>query len=291
MRPSKMIAGFRDPWERPLRVAAPERLKKMNAQEKEGRLLVATWQGREEEIKKIHSSGKPAPRTDLIGMPKIDTTVKISGKAGRGKTKLVVTQFAKNDIYRFGTPLHKACLRGDVGLVRSMLTNVGGAKAVQLLDEKTEAGNTPLHHAATGGHVPCVEALLEVMSDIDVNVNRQGQRDEAKGVKMINASLAAIQCRNMFLSTPVDKAREGHQKAVLKLLQRWPDLLEMRVEMTRKVRQLVDEFEGKPKELETTKLRAILLDVSKMDVPRVKEDLVTRAKALLHKAEDMQGHY
>ena len=279
------IAAFRDPWERPLRTMPPERMKRLTSTEKEARFLVATWQGRKDEIDRINGSGKPAPRTNLEGMPKVDKEIKLNGKAGRGKTKLVVTQFAKTDIFRFGTPLHKAAYRGELEIVRELIASSSGAKAMQLLDEKTEAGNTPLHHAAFRGHTAVIEALLDVMSDTEVSVNRQGQRDDVRGVKSINASLAAIQCRNLYLSTPLDKAREAHQVAAANLLDAWPANLKRRAQKTDEIRRIVEEFESKPRELDAQHLRKLLAEAAKMPLPRVKPELCERATQLVRKTE------
>ena len=150
--------------------------------------------------------------------------------------------------------MHKAAFQGELEIVRDLLSTMSGSKAVMLLDEKTEAGNTPLHHAAFRGHVACVEAILDAMCDVDVNVNRQGQRDDAKGIKMINASIAAIQCRNMYLSTPLDKAREAHQVAAFNLLESWPANLKRRAAKTEEIRRIVDEYEKKPNELDPNML-------------------------------------
>ena len=49
----------KDPWERPLRPVGAATLKRQAGNEKEARLLVACWQGREDEVKKIFASGKP----------------------------------------------------------------------------------------------------------------------------------------------------------------------------------------------------------------------------------------
>ena len=281
------IAGFRDPWQRPLRSMAPDRMKRLNATEKEARLLVATWQGRKDEINRIENSGKPAPRSDLVGMTKVDKEIKLGGKAGRGKTKLVVTQFPQNDLYRWGTPLHKAAFQGEVEIVRELLSTMTGSKALQLLDEKTEAGNTPLHHAAFRGSVPCVEAILDTMSDVEVNVNRQEQRDDVKGVRMINASLAAIKCRNLYLSTPLDKAREANQIGAMRMIESWAGKLKRRQAVTEQLRKIVDEYESKPKELDTRGLRALLADEEKMPLPRVKPDDHARHAAVRKRKPDL----
>ena len=124
-------------------------------------------------------------------------------------------------------------------------------------------------------------------SDVEVNVNRQEQRDDVKGVRMINASLAAIKCRNLYLSTPLDKAREANQIGAMRMIESWAGKLKRRQAVTEQLRKIVDEYESKPKELDTRGLRALLADEEKMPLPRVKPDLITRATQLVRKAENL----
>ena len=298
------IEGFSDPWEKPLRFVHPDKLKKLSKEEKEARLLVAAWQGRQDEVGRVMNSGKPAPRTDTVGMSRNEEKVRIIGggsknpfgnsKAGRGKTVINAVSYPKDDLFRYGTPLHKAAYRGELDVCKELMAEVSGAKAVMLLDECSEVGNNPLHCAAFRGHTAVCEAILETLADAEVVVNRQGQKDDkadkkVKGNQQINASIAAMQMRNMYLSTPIDKAREANQKETLKLFERWPANLKLRDRATLEMKKIVDEYEKRPRELDTNPLRALLLAVDKLSLPRVKPDLVSRAKQLLHRAEDMQS--
>ena len=100
------IEGFSDPWEKPLRFVHPDKLKKLSKEEKEARLLVAAWQGRQDEVGRVMNSGKPAPRTDTVGMSRNEEKVRIIGggsknpfgnsKAGRGKTVINAASFPKD---------------------------------------------------------------------------------------------------------------------------------------------------------------------------------------------------
>jgi hypothetical protein len=159
-----------DPWERPLRYVPQDKLKKQGKEEKEARLLVACWQGRDDEVKRIFDSGKPQARSDCSENVREDREYRFRGKAQRASTKVQDLKFVGNDLYRFGTPLHKAALRGDVKLVEMLLEHLAGPS--QILDDKTEVGNTALHHAAHRGHVQVCEALLDALSDVTVCLDR-----------------------------------------------------------------------------------------------------------------------
>ena len=287
-QPAAMIAGFKDPWEKPLRFVHNERMKKFGQSEKEARLLVAAWQGRDDEVQRVLASGKPGPRTEVLGMSTTEKKIRLSGKARRSETLVKTVAFAGNDLYRYGTPLHKAAQAGNLEIVKEFLSNTTGAKASQLLEEKNEVGNTALHHAAFNGRVQVVEAILEALSDVDVLVNKQLQRDEDKGVKKINASLVAIACRNMYLSTPLDKANEMHQKKVVAVIEGWPANLKLRNAAMKEIREIVDKYEKKPRELDTVLLRTKLNAADAMPKPHVKPEVMERARTLLHRAEDMK---
>ena len=290
------LHGFESPWDAPIKALPHQKMRKLTDTEKEARLLVAVWQGRTDEITRIANSGKPGPRPNLesMGRPADQmTNIRRNGKAGRGKTRMAVSKFGKTDLYRWGTPMHKAAFNGNADLVKMYIEELPPPKPSEghrLLFEKTESGNTPLHHAAFRGHVHICELLLESMCDGgEVDVNRQLQYDPIKVWKTINSSIAAIHSRNLYLSTPLDKAKEAHQVAVVKLLEGWEKNLDERNKKTDRLNKLIKDHESNPRSLNTTMMHGILREVSRMNRPCVKSELVEKARALMHRAEDLQA--
>ena len=279
-----------DPWERPLRFIAPDKLKRQAAAEKEARLLVACWQGRDEEVKKILNSGKPQPRLDCSAQTKEEREYKVRSKAAKASTKITDLKFSKNDLFRYGSPVHKAALRGDAAIVEMLLENIA---PVQLLDEKTEVGNTPLHNAAYGGHIQVCEILLDALCDVQVDVNpKTGQKldsaanAEGKKNNQVNASLTNIVCRNRFLSTPRDKAIEANQKAVIVLFDAWPGRLKRRNEINDALRDAHKKYFKDIGALKDTAwLRALVREAEHSGRPTVKPNLLHDAKQLLIRAD------
>ena len=269
-----------DVWERPLRYIPNEKLKRQGGAEKEARLLVACWQGREEEVKKIFNSGKPQPRMDCSSLVREEHEYRVRGKANRSQTKIAEIKFPKNDLYRFGSPLHKAALRGDAAIVEMLLENT---TAAQLLDEKTEVGNTPLHNAAFRGHVEVCEILLDALTDVQTNVGKKGQKLE-NGDNTVNASIALLGQRNRFLSTPLDKAIENNQKAVITLFNEWPARWKKRNDLTDSLRKEVDKYSkdiALLKGAASAGLRGLVREAEKPGRPGVKPKLLQDARALL----------
>ena len=269
-----------DPWEKPLRYIKADKLKRYDGSEKEARLLVACWQGRDDEVQKIFDSGKPAARIDLSGNVREEHEYRARGRARRSATKISVPKFIKDDLYRFGTPLHKAALRGDAAIVEMLLENT---TAAQLLDEKTEVGNTPLHNAAFRGHVEVCEILLDALTDVQTNVGKKGQKLD-NGDNTVNASIALLGQRNRFLSTPLDKAIENNQKAVIALFNEWPARWRKRNDLTDSLRKEVDKYS---KDIALLKgsasagLRGLVREAEKPGRPGVKPKLLQDARALL----------
>lgn len=67
------------------------------------------------------------------------------------------------------TPLHIACLRGDVSMVTFLL----GCNANCMLSDAN--GNTPLHHAAAGNSADIVENILSCRVELKNSTNKFGQ--------------------------------------------------------------------------------------------------------------------
>lgn len=288
--PQSRFLRTKDPWERPLRHIANDKLKNQQPDEKEARLLIACYQGREDEVKKILNSGKPQPRVDVSANAQVmvDHDYEVHGKAFRKKTKVSDLKFAKADLYRYGSPMHKAALRGDAGIVEILLESIEGP--MQLLKEKTEVGNIPLHCAAYRGNVEVCEILLDALSDVQVDVNtKTGQILTSKCDLTVNGSIAAISCRNQFLSTPVDKAREANQKKVVQLFQEWPARLKKRNELSKELLERLDEYKKDISKLtkvqaNSMKLRELVREAENIGRPSIKAQLISDAKALLLRA-------
>jgi hypothetical protein len=101
----------------------------------------------------------------------------------------------------------------------------------------------------------------------------------------MNGSLALIECRNRFLSTPLDKAMENNQNAVVKLLHAWPMRLKRRNEVTDALRKTTETYAKDVASLrDTSALRALLREAEQMGRPHVKDEIVQEAKALLIRA-------
>ena len=62
--------------ERVCACVSSEQLKQMTQAEKEARLLVATWQSRDNEVNRIYRSGRPQPRTDCTGVTRGEAVIK-----------------------------------------------------------------------------------------------------------------------------------------------------------------------------------------------------------------------
>ena len=103
----------------------------------------------------------------------------------------------------------------------------------------------------------------------------------------VNASLAAIKCRNRFLSTPLDKATEANQRKVVELFKVWPDRLKRRNEIAERLRKDVDRYSKDVAALtgHTTEIRALVREAERAPLPRVKPQLLQEIKTLLMRAE------
>ena len=271
-----------DPWEKPLRYIKADKLKRYDGSEKEARLLVACWQGRDDEVQKIFDSGKPAARIDLSGNVREEHEYRARGRARRSATKISVPKFIKDDLYRFGTPLHKAALRGDAKICEIL---IGEMNPAQMIDDKTEAGNTPLHNAAYRGSVECCEIILDALADVQVMTGKKGQKLEAGDITT-NASLAILNCRNRFLSTPKDKAVENNQRAVVALLENWAGRLKRRNDMTDALRKACDKHVKDLSGVDLPWLRSTVKEAERLGRPSMKKEVLSAGKHLLMRAEN-----
>ena len=114
-----------------------------------------------------------------------------------------------------------------------------------------------------------------------INVGKKGQKLE-NGDTTVNASVAILDCRNRFLSTPVDKAAENNQKKVVALLKAWPARHKRRTEITDALRKISEEHSKDIASLkDTSGLRALVREAERLGRPRVKPEILQDARALL----------
>lgn len=92
------------------------------------------------------------------------------------------------------------------------------------------------------------------------------------------------------LQTPLDKAREANQKAVLVLLESWPARLKRRNEVTASLKEKLDKYRKDVASLTKTpkasaEMRKLVREAEHAGRPRVKPHIIAETKALLMRAE------
>ncbi|KAL4228182.1 Osteoclast-stimulating factor 1 [Mactra antiquata] len=106
------------------------------------------------------------------------------------RSGLIPSNYVEENTESVDYPLHEAAKRGNISFLSEGLTN---NVSVNSLDK---AGSTPLHWAAHGGHIDCLQALLAVRN-VQVSV------------------------QNKLGDTPLHSAAwKGHAEAVNKLLEK-----------------------------------------------------------------------
>eukprot|EP00050_Salpingoeca_kvevrii_P019541 m.87342 g.87342 ORF g.87342 m.87342 type:complete len:391 (+) comp8460_c0_seq4:1250-2422(+) len=106
------------------------------------------------------------------------------------------------------TPLHTACIDGDVAKVTALLED-----AAALVNEKDNAGWTALHEACNNGHVKVVKLLLQANADVnipgfenDTPLHDAVVNGHAQVAKVLLAHGADPHARNHMGKTPLDLA-------------------------------------------------------------------------------------
>ena len=109
------------------------------------------------------------------------------------------------------------------------------------------------------------------------------------------ARRARFHARSLVLSlsrlqTPLDKAREANQKAIVQLLESWPTRLKRRNEVTAKLREKLDKYTKDVQGLTKTpaasaEMRKLVREAENAGRPRVKAHIIADTKALLMRAE------
>ncbi|XP_071108291.1 osteoclast-stimulating factor 1-like [Haliotis cracherodii] len=134
------------------------------------------------------------------------------------KVGLIPSNYVEDNTESIDHPLHEAAKRGNIDF---MVECIGNRVSVNSLDK---AGSTPLHWAAHGGHIPCLENLLSAGS-CQVNVqNKLGDtplhsaawKNHSEAVKMLLAKGARADIPNNERKLPFDLAKDPATAAMLK---------------------------------------------------------------------------
>ena len=115
------------------------------------------------------------------------------------------------------SPLMLAALRGQLDLVK---------KLVERDADVNKTGWTPLHYAATGGHVPVIEFLLEHSAYIDAEspngttpLMMAAMYGSPEAVKHLIQAGADLQIKNGANMTALDFAQRGNRPNNIELMQ------------------------------------------------------------------------
>lgn len=136
-----------------------------------------------------------------------------------GKTGLIPSNYVESSTETIDFPLHEAAKRGNISFLKECLNN---NVSVNGLDK---AGSTPLHWAAHGGHIECIQMLLSV-PNCEVNVqNKIGDtpihsaawRGHSAVVKLLLENGAQADLMNNDKMLPYDLAKDPDTAAQLKL--------------------------------------------------------------------------
>jgi len=114
------------------------------------------------------------------------------------------------------TPLMMACLRGELGIARQLIARDA---------DVNKTGWTPLHYAATNGHLEVIELLLDQSAYIDAEspngttpLMMAAQYGSPEAVKLLLESGADPTLKNQLGLTALDFAHRGNRKDSAELL-------------------------------------------------------------------------
>jgi len=134
------------------------------------------------------------------------------------RTGLIPSNYVEENMESIDHPLHEAAKRGNISFLIECLDN---KVSVNGLDK---AGSTALHWASRGGHLDCVNKLLEI-SNIQLNVqNKLGDtplhsaawKGHSEIVQILLEKGARTDVLNKDDKTPFDLASDPEAAALLK---------------------------------------------------------------------------
>ncbi|XP_021348776.1 osteoclast-stimulating factor 1-like, partial [Mizuhopecten yessoensis] len=134
------------------------------------------------------------------------------------KTGLIPYNYVEDKLESIDYPLHDAAKRGNITFLEECLTN---KVSVNGLDK---AGSTPLHWAARGGHMDCLERLLQ-SGKCEVNAqNKLGDtalhsaawKGHAQAVKMLLEKGARTDVKNNDDKVPYDLSKDAACSAAIR---------------------------------------------------------------------------
>lgn len=114
------------------------------------------------------------------------------------------------------TPLMLACLKGQVPLAKLLISRHA---------DINQPGWTPLHYAATGGHLELIQLLLEESAYIDAEspngttpLMMAARYGSAKATQLLINEGADLQIRNQLGLTAWDFAKQGNRPDALEII-------------------------------------------------------------------------
>jgi ankyrin repeat protein len=133
------------------------------------------------------------------------------------RTGLIPSNYVEESMESIDNPMHEACKRGNINFLRECVNN---RVSVNGLDK---AGSTPLHWAAHGGHIDCLQQLV-AMPNCEINVqNKLGDtplhsaawRGHAAAVQLLLEKGARVDIVNNDRKTAFDLAKDPETAALL----------------------------------------------------------------------------
>jgi ankyrin repeat protein len=133
------------------------------------------------------------------------TTSTKTTKAAKKKRKQQEAQ-RKNKIKRSLFPLHSACLRGDANTL-ARLYSEGDLDGSEFdIDQVNDQEETPLHLAASAGHVECVRLLCESAADTNAT---NGRGDTALHIAASKGNYACVSILSEYGAPILKRNRDG----------------------------------------------------------------------------------